>query len=75
MDDSYRNSQRNQACRVGHGVALRMLLGPAPEQISGRAAAESLAVAGHQIADRRERRYPGDPGPRSRVRAPGHIAR
>ncbi len=38
MDNSYRNSPRNRAGRVGHGVALRMLLGPAPEQISGPAA-------------------------------------
>jgi len=51
MDNSYRNSQRNRAGRAGHGVALRVLLGPAPEQISGRAAAKSLAAAGHQVAD------------------------
>jgi hypothetical protein len=40
---------------------LRMLLGPAPEQISGRAVAESLAVAGHQVADRAPGPSPAGP--------------
>lgn len=47
-----RSSSRNHACRVGRGVALRMLLGPAPEQIGRPCHRRARPRAGHQTADR-----------------------
>ena len=75
VHNSHRNSERNQAGRIGRGVTLRMLLGPAPEQITGGSVAQPLTVAGFQIADRGQPYYPADPRPRIRVHVPRNLRR
>jgi hypothetical protein len=75
VDNSHRNAQRNQVCRIGQRVTVRVLPRPAAEQAGNRAAAKPLPVAGAQVADWREGHDPADGRPRDRARGPGRVLR